>query len=927
MNIETISRCAAKKRIHDFLTTRDCAAISGFSKDLCSILWPTMATLLKNDATRYYLVVALDAYRQQMLTEMREAHLADTDESVRRGIRITTSHQIDLAYIHHAGSGHLSDLRATFEKCIGILVFLLEEDLGSPGLAYWEWVQACEIGHAPTVYYIVPGSKTSERMKMWLSKHGVKCLHVISASDEKAPSKATSDSDPISSPAAPPDEITHPIKLVYAPMSKYRSISSHAIFSHHQICHLNQAAEIIHRRGGTTHAYFFAGDTRGKYDPAETALCCHPEVENLPVSSCHKHYAISPASQIDFYASLHAIQADEHHILCHTPESLLAAYAMLTHSEPNDDLDAFAPGHLSRALIGTYMLYTRLYFGLPLPTALTPELGHFVPPLINALLCYWRSAGITAPMPSGCQGLTTETMALLSNADDLLKCGGQWLHSNNIFCLLPNDTPLGFANELLTRWTQNGTLTFGDAFFRMALPERSSMGTNILITNDTPVIDTWLDATDAILSFDEAHAIRAALLNGSPRPDIVTDAKASSCLNGLCETCADIVSSTEYVAEYCGNSIKWWTFGGAMLNAVLATLLLGEQDVLYAAFGNCAIQVTLKNDANTEKCASAILKKTLAYATTADDNDADRFARLWFWPLSSQRWLHLLGAKWQRGYIRHVISKLAQKMVSINPTLFVKTDALHTLMETTMSIQPPPASMLHSASPNVYPLSEAIGSVTNRDSLDNTDAGNNTPAADTHDKIDACSASHDFYYYKLERGDGSQMHTRLPWFIIRNEADLGDAIEHILREPFIGLDVETTLFDHKLCLVQIGCHDRTFLIDPFCVDVRALDIVFANPNIVKIIHNKSFECNVLGKLGLPIYNIVDTLKVSRTLHPTEKCHKLMEVCRREFNYTMDKTNQQSRWEKRPLSTDQLEYAALDAEIMIHLYCHFFGTPK
>lgn len=919
MNIDTISRSTAKTHLHAFLTTRDCAAISGFNKDLFSILWTTMATRLQADGTGYYLVVALDAYRMQRLTSMRENHLAATDESVRRGIRITTCHQIDIAYIHHAGSGHLSDLKATFEKCLGILLFLSEEDLGSTGLAYWEWVQACEIGHSPTVYYIVPGTKPSDRMQMWLTKHGVKSLHCFSAVDAATPFSAASASDSFSSPTAPSEDNVPPVKLIYAPLSKCRSLSSHAIFSHHQICHLNQAAEIIHRRGGTTHAYFIAGDARGKFVPSDTALCCHPEVDDPPVFSWHKHYVIAPASRNDFCASIHAIKADEHHILSHTPESLLASYAMLTHSDNADDLDALAPGHLSRALVGTYMLYTRLYFGLPLPTALTPELGHFIPPLINALLCYWRLAGITAPMPSGCQGLTAESMQLFSNPNDLLSCGGQWLHSNNILCLLPNDTPLGFANELLTRWTRNGTLTFGNAFFQLALPERSAMGTNILMANDAPIIDTWLDATDAMLSFDEAQAIREAIRNADKRNDVATDTKASTCINGLCDACADIVSSTEYVAECCGNSVKWWTFGGAMLNAVLATLLRSDQDVLCVAFGNCAIQMTLKNDDDTEKRASAIIKKALAYASTTSDNDADRLTHLWFWPISSQRWLQLLGAKWQRGYIRHVISKLAQKMMSITPTHCLQTDAFHTLMETTMPIQPPPDAKLLHASTHKAHTTEAV---TNKHACENTDAPIHT---DTHD--DTTAASSNFLYYKLERGDGSQMHTRLPWFIIRNDDDLGTAIDHILREPFIGLDVETTLFDHKLCLVQIGCHDRTFLIDPFCVDVRALDIVFANPNIVKIIHNKSFECNVLGKIGLPIYNIVDTLNVSRKLHPKEKCHKLMEVCRREFNYTMDKTNQQSRWEKRPLSADQLEYAALDAEIMIHLYCHFFGTPK
>ena len=173
------------------------------------------------------------------------------------------------------------------------------------------------------------------------------------------------------------------------------------------------------------------------------------------------------------------------------------------------------------------------------------------------------------------------------------------------------------------------------------------------------------------------------------------------------------------------------------------------------------------------------------------------------------------------------------------------------------------------------------------------------------------------------------MHTSFPWTYINNDAALGQAINTMLNQKYIGLDVETTLYDQSLCLIQIGCEDQVFMIDPLCVDFMGLSQVFANPNIIKIIHNSSFEKKVLGKYGLQILNIVDTLKWSRQLYGMKipGGHSLKAVCMREFGYDMDKTNQQSRWEKRPLTDEQLEYAALDAEILIHLYRHFLKKGK
>ena len=110
------------------------------------------------------------------------------------------------------------------------------------------------------------------------------------------------------------------------------------------------------------------------------------------------------------------------------------------------------------------------------------------------------------------------------------------------------------------------------------------------------------------------------------------------------------------------------------------------------------------------------------------------------------------------------------------------------------------------------------------------------------------------------------MHTQYPWYYIDNDVLFARAMNIILQQAYISLDVETTLFDHRLCLIQIGCSDRSFLIDPFKVDFLGLAQVLSHPNIPIIIHNATFERTVMGGYQIQIQNIVDTMRVSQKIY-------------------------------------------------------------
>ena len=92
-----------------------------------------------------------------------------------------------------------------------------------------------------------------------------------------------------------------------------------------------------------------------------------------------------------------------------------------------------------------------------------------------------------------------------------------------------------------------------------------------------------------------------------------------------------------------------------------------------------------------------------------------------------------------------------------------------------------------------------------------------------------------------------------PLIWVRTLPQLEAAVSALMSEPVVGLDVETTLANRTLCLIQIAGREATYLIDPLELpELEPLGQLLASAETTKLIHYASFEREVLGRHGFTL---------------------------------------------------------------------------
>ncbi len=152
-------------------------------------------------------------------------------------------------------------------------------------------------------------------------------------------------------------------------------------------------------------------------------------------------------------------------------------------------------------------------------------------------------------------------------------------------------------------------------------------------------------------------------------------------------------------------------------------------------------------------------------------------------------------------------------------------------------------------------------------------------------------------------------------------------VDELQRFSYLGFDTEFDGFYRyfeKTCLIQVSTTERDIIIDPLAIDdLGPLQGVLEAPSIEKIFHACNNDLLALQRdYGFRIRNIFDTA-VAWQLLGHKRCG-LAHVLQKEFRVEHLKKSRYQRcdWAKRPLKSDQLEYARLDTHYLISLRHRF-----
>jgi ribonuclease D len=158
--------------------------------------------------------------------------------------------------------------------------------------------------------------------------------------------------------------------------------------------------------------------------------------------------------------------------------------------------------------------------------------------------------------------------------------------------------------------------------------------------------------------------------------------------------------------------------------------------------------------------------------------------------------------------------------------------------------------------------------------------------------------------------------------LITDPNDLMQCIERLSNVPKIALDLEFDKNYHRygftLCLLQIHAGETTYLIDPFALadHLSKLFPLLESDDIQKVVFVFGEDLRLLHSLGCFPRNLYD-LAVGAALlnYPSGSLSKLLETT---LGVQTSKSAQRSDWNQRPLSEEQIAYAAADVAYLLEV---------
>ncbi|KAF2129851.1 exosome complex exonuclease-like protein Rrp6 [Dothidotthia symphoricarpi CBS 119687] len=146
---------------------------------------------------------------------------------------------------------------------------------------------------------------------------------------------------------------------------------------------------------------------------------------------------------------------------------------------------------------------------------------------------------------------------------------------------------------------------------------------------------------------------------------------------------------------------------------------------------------------------------------------------------------------------------------------------------------------------------------------------------------------------------------------LKTAKEIAIDLEHHDNRSYIGM----------VSLMQISTRDKDWIVDtlkPWRRKLECLNEVFADPNILKVLHGAFMDIIWLQRdLGLYVVGLFDTFHAARSLgYPAASLAYLLE---RFINFKAQKQYQLADWRIRPLGPELFEYARADTHFLLYIF--------
>jgi ribonuclease D len=161
---------------------------------------------------------------------------------------------------------------------------------------------------------------------------------------------------------------------------------------------------------------------------------------------------------------------------------------------------------------------------------------------------------------------------------------------------------------------------------------------------------------------------------------------------------------------------------------------------------------------------------------------------------------------------------------------------------------------------------------------------------------------------------------RLQPVLVADVPAMQQLVGALAGEPAIALDTESNSFHvyrERVCLLQISTRETDWVVDPFAVDPRPLGPVLAAAPAL-VLHGADYDVRCLKReYGFALPALFDTMAAARRLGRLGL--GLSALVEEQFGVRLSKDFQRSDWGRRPLTVEQVSYAALDTHFLLPLY--------